>query len=93
MDILASVLIGALAGGLIILVTKSGRGGPMAPLAVGILGALLGLTTHIWIGSSSLIGVESCQYTASVTGTVLSLLLWAVAQRLFLSTPTRAGHD
>jgi len=92
MDILASVLIGALAGCLVILVTKSSGGG-WAPLAVGILGALLGLTTHIWMGFSSLIGVETCQYTASGTGAVLSLLLWAVAQRLFLSTPTRAGSD
>ena len=50
MEILSSVLIGGLVGGLACLVLWSRQTSSWAPLAVGILGALLGLATHTGLG-------------------------------------------
>jgi hypothetical protein len=36
-----------------------------------------------------LISFPGCEYFASSVGALLSLLLWCVAQRLFLATPSK----
>jgi len=93
MEIMTSILIGALVGGLAFVVLRSGQVDHWATVAVGILGALLGLATHTGLGDGGLIDFVGCEYVASGTGAVLALLLWCVAQRLFLARPAPKVHD
>jgi uncharacterized membrane protein YeaQ/YmgE (transglycosylase-associated protein family) len=93
MEILTSVLIGGLIGGLACIVLRSCHANVRATLAVGILGALLGLATHTGLGGEGLIEFPGCEYFASSVGGLLSLLLWCVAQRLFLATPSEGVRD
>jgi uncharacterized membrane protein YeaQ/YmgE (transglycosylase-associated protein family) len=89
MEMLTSVLIGGLVGGVACFILWSRQIGTWPTLTVGILGALLGLATHTGLGSK----FPGCEYFASSVGALLSLLLWCVAQRLFLATPSEKALD
>lgn len=93
MEILTSVSIGGLVGGLACIVLWSRQVSAWATFAVGILGALLGLATHTGLGGEGLIEFPGCEYFASSVGALLSLLLWCVAQRLFLATLSEKVRD
>lgn len=93
MEILTSILIGALIGGLACLVLRAGLANCWATVAVGVLGALLGLAIHVGIGDGGLIDFVGCEYVASGTGAALALLLWCVAQKLFLAKPAPSPRD
>ncbi|MCA9229144.1 MAG: hypothetical protein KDA57_00720 [Planctomycetales bacterium] len=73
-----SVLIGAAVGGMALLFYRSCRMSEWSTLAVGILGALLGLVSNVWLGSLNAFGGP----LASSIGAIVALLLWPVAQRL-----------
>ena len=85
MEIMTSILIGALVGGLGCVVLRNSQVNRWATVAVGILGALLGLATHTGLGNEGLIDFAGCEYVASGTGSALALLLWCIAQKLFLA--------
>lgn len=91
MEILTSVLIGSAIGGLACFVLRSRHVSAWATYTVAVLGGLLGLATHVGLGGEGLIEFPGCDYFASGVGALLSLLLWCVAQRLFLASPP-SGH-
>lgn len=93
MEFISSVLIGCLIGCLAWAVLRSRGAGVWPTVSVSLMGALLGLATHTGLGSDGLIDFAACEYVASGVGSVLALMLWFVAQRLFLATPTGAAHD
>jgi len=93
MEIMTSILIGALVGGLACVVLRNSQVNRWATMAVGILGALLGLATHTGLGDGGLIDFFGCEYVASGMGALLALLLWCVAQRLFLAKPAPVARD
>ncbi len=85
MEILISVSIGSLIGGLACIVAWFRQANARATFAVAVLGALLGLATHTGLGGEGLIEFPGCEFFASSVGALLALLLWSVALRLFLS--------
>lgn len=87
MVITLCILIGAAIGGLVPFVFKSSGFAFSPTLAVGILGALLGLVTDKWINSEGMTDFIYCEYVASATGAVLALFVWMVAHRLFFDEP------
>jgi len=58
-------------------------------LAVGILGALLGMVSNVWIGFLARFGAP----VTSGLGAVLVLLVWIVAQKLLVATAIPAERD
>ena len=91
MEILVSIAIGSLIGGLACLMTRFRQASGMGTLAVAVLGALLGLATHTGLGGEGLIEFPGCEYFASSIGAMLALVLWSVALRLFLAPPDPAA--
>ena len=89
MDIVFSVLIGAAAGGLAIPFRKYGRTSEWSTLAVGILGALLGVVSSVRIGAGSSLG----GLAASCVGALLALLLWPMAQKLLRAAELPGEQD
>ncbi len=87
MEILSSIVVGALAGGLAALVCRSVELKLAASIAVGILGGLLGLASDFWLATGGISRLAFSAYLASGVGSILALLLWIVAQRLFFVTP------
>lgn len=85
MDILSSIIIGAIAGVLAPLVYKPCKASEWSTLAVGILGALLGMATSKWMGASALL--------SGAIGSAATIFIWAMAQRLFLATALPAKRD
>ena len=83
MEILGSIMIGAVAAGLVPLVFKTSKFALAPTLAVGILGGLLGLATDTWLGSDGMTDLAFCEYIAAGVGAVLALFVWIVAHRLF----------
>ena len=92
MQILLSVLIGGFIGGLVGLLSENENSGRSPAVATGILGALLGLVTDSWMGTTGL-QTAGCEYIASASGATLCLFLWIVAQRLFLADPPTTIHE
>jgi len=92
MAIWVSILIGTCIGSLASFVYRSSNSDAFTRLGVGILGALLGLATSAWLGRGPL-DWAYCEYVASGAGSMLLLLLWVVAQRLFLATPPPVARD
>jgi len=90
MAIAASIFIGAIVGCLASFLYRPSNTGAFTSLGVGILGSLLGLATVVWLGRGPMAYFE---YVASGAGAVLLLLLWVVAQRLFLATPPPVTRD
>ncbi len=87
MEILSSVLVGALAGGLAVLVCRAVELRLTTSIAVGILGGLIGLASDFWLATGGISRLAFSAYLASGVGSVLALLLWIVAQRLFFENP------
>ncbi|MGI9430317.1 MAG: hypothetical protein ACR2NM_16770 [Bythopirellula sp.] len=87
MEILSSVLVGAVAGGLATLICRNVDFCLTTSLAVGILGGLLGLASDFWLATGGLAALAFNHYWASSVGAVVALTLWIVAQKLFLGTP------
>ena len=87
MEILSSIIVGAVAGGLAAMVCRTIEFCLTTSLAVGILGGLLGLASDFWLSREGLAGLTFSEYLASGVGAVLTLFLWIVAQRLFFGTP------
>ena len=87
MEILSSVVVGAVAGVLAALVCRTVDFCRTASLAVGILGGLLGLACDFWLGTGGLSDLAFSAYWASGVGAIVALTLWIVAQKLFLSAP------
>ena len=85
MEIFVSVLIGATVGGLSLLLCKSCRTSAWSTLAVGILGALLGMVSNFWIA------IFGTPITSSL-GAILTLLLWTAAQKLLAATTHSPDH-
>jgi len=88
-EIVVSVLIGAAAGGLALLFCKSCQTSEWSTLAVGILGALLGMVSNVWIGFLARFGAS----VTSGLGAVLVLLLWIVAQKLLVAAVVPGEQD
>lgn len=88
MEILSSVLVGAVAGGLAVPICRNVAFGLSTSLAVGILGGLLGLASDFWLAAGGLSDLAFSEYWASSVGAVVALTLWIVAQKLFLGTPS-----
>jgi uncharacterized membrane protein YeaQ/YmgE (transglycosylase-associated protein family) len=88
MEILSSIVVGAVAGGLATLICRNVDFCLTASLAVGILGGLLGLASDFWLATGGLAELAFSQYWASSVGAVVALLLWIVAQKLFLEAPS-----
>ena len=93
MEILSSVIVGAVAGGLAAVVCRSFDFCLTTSLAVGILGSLLGLASDFWLATGGLSKLAFSEYLASGVGAVLALFLWIVAQRLFLDNPPPVAQD
>jgi uncharacterized membrane protein YeaQ/YmgE (transglycosylase-associated protein family) len=91
MEILVSVSIGSLIGGLACTLTWFRHTSDWATFAIAVVGALLGLATHTGLGGEGLIEFPGCEYFASSVGAMLALLLWSVALRLFLAPPKPAA--
>ena len=78
---------GGLIGWLVGLVWLGNRG-KASSMAVGIVGALLGLVTQLWLRGATLTGTALLSnLPAAVVGAALLLVLWTIAQRLFLAKP------
>ena len=85
MTILLCVILGAGAGWLVY--RASGYSAhATSSVAVGVLGALLGLATEVWLASRGA-GMPVTSYAAAATGSAALLTLYTVAQRLFLAPP------
>lgn len=93
MDIVASVLIGSIAALLAIVALRGSHLKPSATLAVGILGALLGLAIDVAMGYDRVLDFIAGEHLASACGAASALFLWIVAQRLFLGPPTQVVRD
>jgi uncharacterized membrane protein YeaQ/YmgE (transglycosylase-associated protein family) len=91
MEILVSVSIGSVLGGLACLVAWFRQTSARATFVVAVVGALLGLATHTGLGGEGLIEFPGCEYFASSVGALLALVLWSVALRLFLAPPKPAA--
>ncbi len=87
MEILSSIAVGAVVGGLIALACRSIVVGTAASVAVGILGGLLGLASDFWLSREGLARLAFSEHLASGVGALLALFLWIVAQRLFFGNP------
>lgn len=87
MEILSSVIVGAAIGGLAALICRSGDFCLTTSLAVGILGGLLGLASNFWLATGGLADLAFSTTLASGVGAAVALLLWIVAQKLFLANP------
>jgi len=87
MAILVAATIGGAIGWLSGQICRAARG-VGSSIAVGVFGSLLGLVTNLWLSGTS---VGASGITASLPAAVLGsgclLLLWNVAQRLFLAAP------
>jgi len=94
-EIFISVLIGTAVGGLALLFRKSCQtsescqASKWSTLAVGILGALLGVVSNVWIGFLARFGTLS----TSSFGAILMLLLWIVAQKLLVADGLPGERD
>lgn len=99
MEILSSIVVGAVAGGLAAAVCRSANVGLATvglatSVAVGILGGLLGLASDFWLGPGGMAQLAFSEYLASGLGALLTLVLWIAAQRLFFSnSPESATND
>ena len=93
MDILVATGIGAVISLMACIVLHIHKSMAAATFAVGILGALLGLSTVKWLSSSGSTPFEFGEYVAMTACALLSLALWGIAQRLFLSNPKSVRHD
>ena len=87
MAIVVSVLVGAVAGAVAALVCRCARDCVTTSVAVGILGGLLGLASDFWLATGGFSDLAFSEYLASGVGSVVTLSLWMVAQRLFFGTP------
>jgi len=93
MDILVAVGIGAVISLLASLMLPIDKSMTAATFAVGILGALVGLSTDKWLMSSGATPFAMSEYVAMISGAVVTLFLWGVAQRLFLSNAKPVRHE
>jgi|GEM_PF-6182725 len=91
MEILVSVLIGTVAGGLAFLVCRSVDYSMTTSMAVGILGSLLGAAANFWFDAGSSGDLTFSSLITSSSGAVGTLFLWIVAQRLFFANPEKSG--
>lgn len=87
MEILLGIAVGLMAGGVACWLLRTRSVAVSACLAVGVVGALVGLATDTWLSSNSANGLTLSEIVASSLGAVLVLALWTIAQRLFLSQP------
>lgn len=87
MEILISIAVGAIVGGLAGAVRKSTNFCLTTSVAVGILGGLLGLASGFWLGDGGLKNLAFSAGVASGVGAAVTLLLWIIAQRLFFGNP------
>lgn len=92
MEIVESFVIGLGVAFLAMIFLRSSEAKLSATLAVGAIGALLGLAIHVGMGHKGIIDISSSERLASAYGAGLALFLWIVAQRLFLQTP-RTSHE
>ncbi|MEQ8208850.1 MAG: hypothetical protein RH917_03385 [Lacipirellulaceae bacterium] len=78
---------GGIIGWLVGLVWLGNRG-KSSSVAVGVFGALLGLVTQLWLRGTTLSGSTLISnLPAAIVGATLLLVLWTIAQRLFLAKP------
>jgi len=91
MEILGSIAVGAVFGGLATLACRSKSFSMSTSMAVGILGGLLGLAADFWLGTGALRHLAFSATLASSVGAALTLFLWIVAQRLFFGSPQEAA--
>ena len=87
MEILTSIVVGAVAGGLAATITRTARYCQTTSFAVGILGGLLGLASDYWLAAGGITDLAFSEYFASGVGAIVALFLWIVAQQLFLGNP------
>ena len=90
MEILTGIVVGALAGGLVAAAYRSAHFSIPSCVGVGILGGLLGLACDFWLGREGLCNIAYSEFLASGIGASVTLFLWIVAQRLFLSNPSES---
>lgn len=91
MEIFVGIVVGTAAGGLAALLCRNTYRCLLTSMAVGILGGLLGLVSEFWIAVGDTGASPTQAGLASGLGAVLTLLLWLVAQRLFLASPPPMG--
>ena len=60
---------------------------PWQPIAVGILGALMGLAVHTGVRPGISAESGTAGSIACIAGALAALLLWMVAKKLFLCDP------
>ena len=87
MAISAFLIVGLAAGGLASLLIRTDRRGVGINLAVGLCGALLGVLIDLLLGNDGPSAMPGCEFLAAGIGSLLGLLLFGLAQRLFLSSP------
>lgn len=87
MEILTSIVVGAVAGGLATLICRPLQIASATSIAVGVLGGLVGLVSDFWLATGGLTDLAFSEHLASGVGAVIALTLWIVAQRLFFGNP------
>ena len=87
MEILETSLIGIGVSLGAIFLLRGSEAKHSATITVGVIGALLGLATHVGMGHEQLVHLANSERLAAGYGAALTLFLWIVAQRLFLQTP------
>ncbi len=92
MDIVQSIAIGSVAAAFAMLTLRGSQAKFSATLAVGILGALLGLAIYVAMGRDGVIDLAVSEYLVSGCGAVSALFLWIVAQRLFIVPPSQTAR-
>ncbi|QDS96771.1 hypothetical protein [Adhaeretor mobilis] len=87
MAILVAATVGGSIGWLTGQICRAARG-VSSSIAVGVFGSLLGLVMNLWLSGTS-VGANGVtgSLPAAVLGAGCLLLLWNVAQRLFLAAP------
>ena len=89
MAISAFLVIGLLAGGFASLLVRTDRRGTFINLAVSLCGAMLGVVLDLMLGNDGPTAMPGCEFLAAGIGSLLLLLLFGLAQRLFLNSPQR----
>lgn len=81
------IIVGTLAGGIAAWACRSADIHAATSIAVGILGALLGLASDFWVATGEPAQLPFSEVLAGGAGAVVVLLLWILAQRLLQGGP------